>query len=73
MIFEVGTNALWLVPWILVSHKIIKRFLLSVMMHMHSVPMAWKTFRYAKMISARWSQILGREDVFDFHTYRKEK
>ena len=30
-------------------------------------------FRYAKMISARWSQILGREDVFDFRTYGKEK
>ncbi len=24
---------------------------------------------YAKLISARWSQLLGREDVFDFRKF----
>ena len=28
-------------------------------------------YKYAKMLSARWSQLLNREDVFDYRKYRE--
>ena len=28
-------------------------------------------YKYAKLLSARWSQLLNREDVFDYRKYRE--
>lgn len=28
-------------------------------------------YKYAKLLSARWSQLLNREDIFDYRKYRE--
>lgn len=28
-------------------------------------------YKYAKLLSARWSQVLNREDIFDYRKYRE--